>query len=236
MLNKSERFKVLKFLRIQSIVGPLPIHVDLESWTVHAPSLIKKYFCSVSYVLVLLHILYKNGSFYAYFFVPHVQLHQLMIHAVLALSTVLCSVFFYVAYIKDPRLFAAFASLTLRGKTGGTSILVDQTYKVSNELDYFPRSYRFEKPTRKAMDKQVEGVFHAGLGGSELALHGDTGTSSDMLVIHVRSINETSSLCCTSYSSTKLGYIRTASDRGSSLHHDNGFHSNANMAAASHIL
>ena len=124
MLTKSELFKVLKFLRLCSILGPLPIQVNVRTWNLKAPSTIKKCVCAVSYGLVVLHILYKNGSLaYAYLFLPHVQLHQFIIHATVAMGTAMCGFWYYMVYIKDPGLFVVCAKTTMTGQIGGSRIL-----------------------------------------------------------------------------------------------------------------
>ena len=119
MLNKGERFKVLKFFRVCSIVGQLPVEVDLTNWQIRAPPIKKRCVSAILYSFLLLHTLYKAGTLvHAYFCVPDAQLHQLLIHAVVAAATTLYSYWYYVAYIQDPALFAAYFKMTLLGNIG----------------------------------------------------------------------------------------------------------------------
>ena len=123
MLNKRERYKVLKFFRICSNLGPFPIQVDLETWEVKPASTVKRCVCFVSYVLFVLHGLYKSGSLvYTYLFVPDAQLHQLIIHANLVMTSTMVAFWYYILYVKSPGLLAAYVKMTLLGNIGGERI------------------------------------------------------------------------------------------------------------------
>lgn len=74
----------------------------------------------------MLHMLYKAGSLaHAYFFVPDVQMHQLLIHAIMAGAPTMYSFWYYVAYVRDPAVFAGYLRMTLLKNIGGKSLRVN---------------------------------------------------------------------------------------------------------------
>ena len=126
MLNKIERLTVFQVLRLYSIVGLLPTQADLFSARLYAPSIKKKCLSALGYGLFVLHALYKNGGLvYAYLCVPNVQLHQLVIHAIMAMASATIVFWYYSVYVQNPALFFGFVNITLLGTTGG--LLADIT-------------------------------------------------------------------------------------------------------------
>ena len=120
MLNKSERYKVLKTWKHFSVLGPLPVEVDLTNWRLKVPKIRKLWISVVSYILFGLHSLLVTSSLvYNFLFVPDLQLHQVMIHAVIAFASVMSTFWYYLVYAQDPGLFAKYAELTLVGNVGG---------------------------------------------------------------------------------------------------------------------
>lgn len=127
MLTIPERHKVLQILKICSVVVPLTIRVDLAKWELHVSSTKKRWISLVSYSLFVLHSLYKHGSLvHAFMFVRDVQLHQIMIHSMVAIASGIFIAFWYfVAYTQDPALFAAFVKITLQGNIAGIKLLAN---------------------------------------------------------------------------------------------------------------
>ena len=122
MLNRAERYRTLEFYRISSFFCLHPIEVDLTNWKLTAPCKTKRWVSCLSLVILVFHTLYKNGSLVnAYFFDPNVQLHQLVIHAVLAMDSIMIVFYYVVVYISDPHLFAVYVHLTLLGNVGGNT-------------------------------------------------------------------------------------------------------------------
>ena len=112
----------MKSIRICSIVGLLPTEVDLASRRLNVPSKKNKRISDLFYGLFILHTFYKCGSLaYVYFFVPNVQLHQLVIHAILAMGSAMTVCWYYSSYVWDQALFFAYVTNTLLGYTGGST-------------------------------------------------------------------------------------------------------------------
>ena len=120
MLNKRERYQVLKSLSVYCKVGPLPFEVDLATWELKESSTGKKWLCFVSNICFVLHVMYKCGSLaYAYLFVSDVQLYQLIIHLIAAMSSVMVAFWYHVMCWRSPVMFAKFAKMTLVGNVEG---------------------------------------------------------------------------------------------------------------------
>ena len=120
MLNKAERFRVLKLYRICCNIGLLPFEVDLTSWELKKTSKIKRFICFISFSSFFLHGLYKIGSLaHSYFLNPNVQPHQLVLHALVAMVCALAIFWYNKVYITDTALYAKCFNITLRGNVGG---------------------------------------------------------------------------------------------------------------------
>ena len=122
MLNRAERYRTLKSYRILSIVGFQLVEVDLTNSKLTASTKRKRWICFLFLGILVFQMLYKNGSLaYAYLFDPNVQLHQLVVHAVLAMAAVMTIYFYAVVYISDYDLFALYVNVTLLGNVGGNT-------------------------------------------------------------------------------------------------------------------
>ena len=94
MLNKSERFKVLEFIRVSFKLGLLPLEINLMNWQVRSPSTRKQCNCFLSYCGFLLHIMYKFGSLvYTYLFVPDV------LHVIMAMGVLMTAYWYHIGYV-----------------------------------------------------------------------------------------------------------------------------------------
>lgn len=135
MLNKRERYGFVKVFRICCVVLLFPVEVDLKSWQLKKSSALRRCICLVAYSFFLLHTLYKIGSLvHTFFFEPTVQLHQLLIHVVVAIASVMCAFWYYEVFIRDPALFAEYFKMTLLGNTGGKILLKDVSRRQINVL------------------------------------------------------------------------------------------------------
>ena len=145
MLNKAERYEVVKFFRICSLIGQLPVHVDLTNWQLKAPSTVNKITAASVFILYVLQVLFKTGSLgYTVLFVPDVPLHELALHAVIFMGTSMCAFWQLVLYVKNPSLLAAYFSMTLVGNGGGTSLLsISKCNLMSNGIELV---FRFPWP------------------------------------------------------------------------------------------
>lgn len=129
MLNLQEREKVLESIIIACNLAPLPLQVNLGSRELEPASKRKKCICTVSYNLFVLHALYKAcGLAYSILFESNVQLHQLVIHAIVALASILFALWYYMVYVSCPALFATFIKMTLVGNIGGERLTACPTF------------------------------------------------------------------------------------------------------------
>ena len=120
MLNRAERLRLFNIFRIWSIVALLPTQVDLVSRRLIVPSRRKQLISLLSYGFFVLHALYKSFRLaYAYFFVPDIPLHQLVIHSVLVISSALAAFWLQSAYVTNPASLFSYMNMTLHGNIGG---------------------------------------------------------------------------------------------------------------------
>ena len=124
MLSLKERQEILKIYRLVSILGLFPVSVDPEKWEIRSGcgSKWKSLVCTLSVSLFGAHAAYKCASLlYAFNLYPPVPLYKLVIHADLAIATLIFAFWYYIMYVKDGSLHSQLAGLILTtGSTEGT--------------------------------------------------------------------------------------------------------------------
>ena len=123
MLNLKERRQVLAFLRYSYCFNLCPTRVDTQTWKLRRGIGTKKtaWICYISYGSFLAHVSYKLLALaYSLFVLPSVPLHQILIHAVIAVVGVMNSFFYYAIHFNHADVNASFVRMTLTGDlTGG---------------------------------------------------------------------------------------------------------------------
>ena len=116
MLNKAERFQVLRMIRFWCKLGWLPVEVDLSKWEMRPrASTWKCHFCFFVYAV---HTFYKLCAS-VYWLNIGVPLHEAVIQLILTVTMVVTVYWYYVVYIKNPQFFGFYLSMTLTGKQIG---------------------------------------------------------------------------------------------------------------------
>ena len=119
MLNKSERFEVLRMFRYWCMLGWLPAEVNLSTWEILPPAdRLKTWRCLIWFFLFALHAIYKMVAL-VYWLKVGIPFHEAVVHAVLAACMPVAIYWYYVLYIKYPRLFGVYVSMTLTGNDDG---------------------------------------------------------------------------------------------------------------------
>ena len=120
--------------------GLLPLQVNVDSWEIRpeAKSLWKKWTCHVSFGVLLLNTLYKNGSLvYEFVFAQDTPLHQTVIHMVLAGASAMMSFSYYIQHVRFPGTFVKFAGMTLKANVTGSKHTLELCS--SNRFDFLCR-------------------------------------------------------------------------------------------------
>ena len=118
MLNKAERFEVLRMIRFWCKIGFLPMEVNLSTWEL-LPHAKKRttWKCYFLFLLYAMNGLYKLIAL-VYWLKVGVPIHEAVIHAVLAVVPTVYCYWYYFLYFKNPRLFGMYLKMTLTGNDG----------------------------------------------------------------------------------------------------------------------
>ena len=122
MLSLKERAQVLRICHYLYSFNFVPVQVDIKTWELHAgtEATWKSLVCLISYGLIIVNSFYKAASLlYVLFFSHETPLHQIMVHAVLAMVSVLVSGWYYDLYIRNVHTHATFLTMTLTGSISG---------------------------------------------------------------------------------------------------------------------
>ena len=118
MLNQSELRNLLAFVRYLSNFCLLPLQVKGDCWEIRegAKSTWRKLACRTSFGIFSAHTLYKNLSLvFAFVSAADMPLHHMVIHLVLAGTSVMLTFWYYVLFIRYPGINATLSCMTLAG-------------------------------------------------------------------------------------------------------------------------
>ena len=125
MLTKKERHGVLKDFKRACDTCLFPTEVHPESWEVRPrrDKECKMWICKLSYALFIAHALYKMFRLaHTILFLRDVPLHQVIIHAVLAVAGIMYIFWYYWLHYKYANVNSAYVRITLTGNaTGGNA-------------------------------------------------------------------------------------------------------------------
>ena len=122
MLTLKERTQVLRVFRYFCSVNFVPVQVDIKSLELHAATATtwKALVYLISYGLIITNTVYKAMSLlYVLFFLRGTPVHQIMVHAVVAMVSVMVTGWCYALYIKHFHVNVNFLNMTLTGNVSG---------------------------------------------------------------------------------------------------------------------
>ena len=117
-----DRNRVLKDFQHMCSIYSFPLEVDPQAWSIRPTrdNKWKEWVCKVSYALYIAHVLYKIFRLINIFlFLRGTPLHQIIIHAVLAVSGIMFAFWHHWLYYKHVDVNAAYMTMTLTGNAAG---------------------------------------------------------------------------------------------------------------------
>ena len=106
-------------MKILYVICPLPAVVDIQGWRLHQGinTAWKTLSCAASFVLLCAHTLFKLVRLVSGFLFLRktVPLYQEVVHLVLCAGSVMLVFWYYIIFMKYPKVFAKTVKITLTG-------------------------------------------------------------------------------------------------------------------------
>ena len=245
MLNKAERFKILKFIGNCCNIGYLPAVVNLSSWHLqHSTTGRRKWPSLTFFGISVLHCLYKIAMLIGvYFTQKQTPLHELIIHAMVALGPPFVFFWYYLLFIKYPGAFSCFFHLTLTGNIGGNSFVFMANWSAlqllgditRNQDNLISRKNRREQNKNK-IRQPPQGLHIARLGRTHIAIHNGHCSSRNMGNIHLLPNDTTPPVCRTTCSIPNMAVLHRPPVWRVPIYPYPLFRGNSSLDPSSHLL